>query len=116
MEKNALEFLEIWNFLNCIGAIDGKHIIIEAPANSGSEFFNYKKTFSIVLLALVDAQYRFVAVEIGSGGRNSDGGIFANSNFGKPLQNKTFSIPENSPFPGQNEPMPYVIVGGGLSR
>ncbi len=55
----AQGYCEKWNFPNCLGAIDGKHIIIQAPPLSGSQFFSYKKTFSIVLLALVDADYRF---------------------------------------------------------
>ena len=33
-------FEEMWNFLHCIGAIDGKHVVMPAPANSGSEWFN----------------------------------------------------------------------------
>jgi hypothetical protein len=54
-KKKAQDFYSLCQFPNCIGAIDGKHIEIQAPNNSVSHFFNYKKTFSAVLLAFVDA-------------------------------------------------------------
>ena len=82
----ARRFEARWNFPNCIGAIDGKHVQMYSPRNSRSLFFNYKKHFSIVLLALVDADYRFRYVQVGDYGRNSDGGIFKNSALGMGLQ------------------------------
>ncbi|XP_050676131.1 uncharacterized protein LOC126973060 [Leptidea sinapis] len=62
------------NFPRCLGAMDGKHIVMQSPINSGSEYYNYKRSFSLfVLLALVDSNYNFIFVEIGSQGRISDG-------------------------------------------
>ncbi|XP_050527810.1 uncharacterized protein LOC126897907 [Daktulosphaira vitifoliae] len=88
----------MWHFPNCIGAIDEKHINIECPINSGSTFFNYKGSHSVVLLALVDADYKFIAVDVGSYGRNSDGGIFSKSTIGKRLSSNTFNVPKPIPI------------------
>ena len=47
----ADDFCTKWYIPNCSSVIDGKHVNIQAPANSGS-LFNYKSSFSIVLLAI----------------------------------------------------------------
>ena len=56
----AKGFSELWNFPNCIGAIDGKHIVMRKPHHAGSMYHNYKGQESIVLMAIVDAQQRLV--------------------------------------------------------
>ena len=53
-----------------MGAIDGKHVTIQCPPRSDSECFKYKKTFSIVLQAVLDADGNFMAVD-GCGGFRS---------------------------------------------
>lgn len=107
----AQKYKDMWHFSNCIGAIDRKHINIECPINSGSTFFNYKGSHSVVLLALVDADYKFIAVDVGSYGRNSDGGIFSKLIIGKRLSSNTFNVPKPIPIIENSEPQPYVVVG-----
>ncbi|KAJ4934991.1 hypothetical protein JOQ06_007770 [Pogonophryne albipinna] len=109
----AQGFWEKWNFPNCLGAIDGKHIVIQAPPRSGSQYFNYKKTFSIVLLALVDADYRFRVIQVGDFGRTSDGGVYAGSVLGKGMETKTLHVPTSTSLPGAAHlgEMPFVMVG-----
>ena len=105
------QFEKCWHFPHCVGAIDGKHIIVQAPAGGGSTFFNYKGTHSIVLMAICDAHYRFIFLDIGDNGRHSDGSVFSNSTFGQALDAGSLNLPQSTPLPGTKCPnMPYVFV------
>lgn len=105
-------FLEEWNFPNCVGAFDGKHVLVQAPPNSGSLYFNYKKTFSVVLLAACDANYKFTLVQVGDMGSNSDAGIFAESLIGQQLREAQLDLPRgNAKLPGSNIRTPCFFVG-----
>lgn len=92
---------------------DGKHVMIQAPHSSGSAYYNYKGFHSIVLLAVVDASYRFCIVGVGAYGRTSDDGVLANSAFGMALQRGTADLPVDSTLPGAEDHgvMPYTFVG-----
>nr|XP_039250079.1 putative nuclease HARBI1 [Styela clava] len=107
----ANDFKQLWQFPNCVGSIDGKHVVIQAPANSGSSFFNYKKTFSLVLLAVSDAKYRFIYVDVGAYRRQSDGNVFASSSFGKKLLDGSLDLPKSTILEGMIEPLPHVFLG-----
>lgn len=100
-------YQELWDLPNCVGSIDGKHIRIQAPANSGSAFYNYKGFFSVVLLATADADGKFITIDVGEYGRNSDGRVFKECSFGKKLLQKELDLPEPSTLPGEENELPY---------
>lgn len=107
----AKDFYNKWNLPNCIGAIDGKHVTIIAPQKSGSLHYNYKNTFSNVLLAISDANYQFIAVDIGAYGSQSDGGIFKTSVLGRQFENNELNVPLNGRLPNHNCLIPYFLAG-----
>lgn len=85
------------------------HIAIVKPENSGSMYYNYKKLYNIVLLAACDSQYRFVLVDVGAYGSQSDGGVLDNSEFGRRLKDGSLGLPP--PEPLDNRLFPYFAVG-----
>ena len=89
-----------------LGALDGKHIRIQCPKLSGSAFFNYKGTFSKVLLAVADADYCFIFVDVGANGSECDGSIFAHSTLGSELEQGMLDLP-----PPPEDGLSYVFVG-----
>lgn len=111
-EEISKQFTKYTNFPNCIGAIDGKHIRIIKPNDSGSLFYNYKNYFSTVLLAVCDANYCFISVDIGAYGKSNDSSIFRDSVLYKKLVEKTLDIPDPKPISHTDTtPLPHVIVG-----
>ena len=96
MEWKAIshDFEVKWNSPHALGAIDGKHVVMQAPHNSGSEYFNYNKTHSVVLLAVCNAKYEFIMDDIGDSGRQSDGSVYNNSHLGYAIENNTLNIPK----------------------
>lgn len=108
--QSAERYWELWNLPNCVGSIHGNHIRIKRPPKSGSEFINYKGYFSIVLMAVSDADGCFLTIDVGEYGRNSDGRALKERNFGKRLVNGTLDLPEPSPLPGQDLDFPFYFA------
>lgn len=75
-KKSEKGFRNLWLFPIRIGSVDGKHVTIKCPNKTGSNYWCYLNKFSIVLLAIVGPDYKFISVDIGGFGKNSDGGIF----------------------------------------
>jgi len=65
------EFYSKWNFPNCVGSSDRKHIRLKCLSKSGTKYPNYKHYHSIVLQGFADGQYRFPAIDVGTHGQQS---------------------------------------------
>ena len=111
--KISEKFSQRWNYPNTIGAIDGKHIVLQQPENSGSQYRNYKGSDSIILMAVIGPEYEFLFAEVGMNGRNSDGGAWAQSKLKKALDDNKLDIPKPAPLCDGSDNIPYVLVGDG---
>ncbi|XP_054725157.1 uncharacterized protein LOC129235368 [Anastrepha obliqua] len=84
--ENGVADFNAMGYPQCIGAIDGCHIEIHPRKEEAIDYYNYKGWYSVVLLALVDAKYRFVYIHCGSPGRCNDSSIFEQSSLKRELQ------------------------------
>ncbi|XP_071497092.1 putative nuclease HARBI1 [Diadema antillarum] len=108
----AEDWYQRWNFPHTVGAIDGKHVACKAPANSGSTYYNYKGFFSIILFAMVDADYKFIYIDASSNGSASDAQIYNASDFKDRLERKLImGFPGPDPPPNDTHDVPYFIIG-----
>ena len=109
----AQRYFELWNLPNCIGSIDGKHIRVKCFNNTGSTYFNYKGYFSMVLMAVADADGCFTVIDVGEFGRNSDGAVFRKSVIGQLLKQGKLNVPDPTPLPRDTnvELFPHYLVG-----
>ena len=80
-------------FPHVIGVTHGKHVTIKCPLKSGSEYYDNKVFFSIVLLPIWDAHYTFTPVDIGEYGSNNDTGISSNAEMGKIFHSEKMNFP-----------------------
>uniref|UniRef100_A0A6P7HBR2 Nuclease HARBI1 n=1 Tax=Diabrotica virgifera virgifera TaxID=50390 RepID=A0A6P7HBR2_DIAVI len=92
------EFYTRWNFPNCFGAIDGKHVIIRCLPKTGCEYFNYKHSFSIILMAVVDANDCFLYIDVSTNGRVNNARVFSKSSFYDAMEHNILHLPPNGVF------------------
>ncbi|XP_033752818.1 uncharacterized protein LOC117336159 [Pecten maximus] len=100
-----------WNFPHTLGALDGKHVAVRCPPKSGSTYFNYKKFFSIVLLALVDADYKIIWADIGGRGAASDAQIWNDSDLKEATESGEINHPPPDPLPNDTQSVDWFYIG-----
>ena len=106
----AIDFEVKWNFPNCIGAIDGKHIGLKCPSKAGSDYYNYKKTHSIVLMVVAGPDYEVLYADVGTNGRISDGGVWNKCSLLTGIDDGSIHLPKPKCLNGGITPLPHVFV------
>ena len=106
----AAGFARRWQYYNCGGSLDGKHVRILKPKHAGSMFFNYKKFHSIVLMAVADANYKFLYVDVGAEGSAGDGGTWYRATLHDAIEQDRCGFPDASPLPNDDTPIPFHLV------
>uniref|UniRef100_A0A1B0D4C0 Uncharacterized protein n=1 Tax=Phlebotomus papatasi TaxID=29031 RepID=A0A1B0D4C0_PHLPP len=107
----AKGFEDKYDFPHCCGAVDGKHVRIQKPANSAGLYYNYKGYFSIVLLAVCDSNCNFTYTNIGGYGSQSDCSVFQYSALGRAILNNEVSWPAPQALPQSDIQMNFFLIG-----
>ena len=81
-----------------MGTLDGKLVALKKPKNSGALYHNYKGFFSIVILALVDGEYKFRWVDMGTAGSCLDAQIFSSSHLKIKIEDESIGFPSPCPI------------------
>ena len=97
-KKIEERFRNRWNVSHEVSALDGKHIPIKKPKKCGSQYFNYRGCFSLVHLALVNADFKILWVNVEASGLSSDAQIFNRSKLKREIENRRLGLPPSEPL------------------
>ena len=95
----AEEFARRWQVHYLIRRLDGKHVAIKCTKNGGSIFYNYRGYHSIILMVLVNGDYKFSWVNVGANGSASDCQVFNSCKMKKAIKDGTIGFPDPEPHP-----------------
>ena len=82
------------------------------PEEQWITVFLLPEDFSLVFMATVGTDYKFICANIVGYGKNRDGGIFEHPIMGKKFGVGTLSDPHDKPLPGKDVPTTHVFIGG----
>ena len=116
-KRTFVKLYSIWNqngFKFAFAAIDGSHSPIKCPPGGPEamkQYHNFKNFYSVVLLVLVDAKYRFMWAALGAPGNTHDSTYFQSTHLFHEI-NEGNVLPEKFQFIG-NTKIPPMILGDG---
>ena len=79
---------------------------------TGSNYYNNKDFFSLVLMVLINAEYRFLRIDCGSSGSSSDAQIFNRSNLRDKIEDSNFGLAAPEPMGEKGPDLHYFLLGG----
>ena len=88
-KTKIVDMEELWQFPCCWAAIDGCHIPMRCTPGgleACKEYHNIKNFYSIVLMVLVDSQYRFAWASCGFPGNLHDALVFKSTDLWRRIQ------------------------------
>ena len=109
--NKMVDMEEFWQFPCCWAAVDGCHIPIKCPPGgleSCKEFHNFKNFYSLVLMALVDAKYRFIWASCGLPGNSHDSVILQSTTLWQQIKEEDFIPKIGKKIKGRTVP-PLVL-------
>jgi hypothetical protein len=105
----ASEFETRWNFRNCAGAVDGTLVTRALLILDLTSSITNKPSRSF-LLAMVDANYSLVVIDVGGYGKQSNGGTLALSELGMCFSSHRLHLPDTKVPTGSQTLLPHVFV------
>ena len=78
-KEKMIDMEQFWQFPYCWAAVDGRHIPIKCPPGgpeSRKEYYNLKNFYSVIMMGLVDSNYRFIWGTCGFPGNSHDAIVF----------------------------------------
>jgi len=98
---SLVTFLQSGTFLMSVGRLMENRI--RCPKNSGLLYYNYKGYFSVIFMALVDANYKLIWVIVGANGSASELRIV--------LEEDNLGLPDADTLPGDERNTPFFLIG-----
>ena len=74
-------------------------------------YYNYKGFYSVVLLALIDADYKFIWADLGGLGSSSDAQMYNNCELKEYVEGDNIGFPRPDPLPNDTQDVPYYFIG-----
>lgn len=99
--NQAALFQSKYRLPHCVSSVGLKHLLVNA-----------RTTEPIGVLAVVDANNRFVCVDVGVIGHNHDGGLLPRSDIGRRFGNNKMNMPTARTLPGSDISAPFTLLGG----